>query len=91
MDGGDESVTNDLAYVCGGLLALAVTRVNGAAKNRHKRDRGRRSEGGQLGQRLLFPTSLHGGGDVHRLAIFGDGAAGDIDAALFQIVDDIIV
>ncbi|CUW84793.1 hypothetical protein AGR1B_Cc120610 [Agrobacterium fabacearum S56] len=31
MDGGDESVTNDLAYVCGGLLALAVARVNGAA------------------------------------------------------------
>lgn len=82
MDGGDESVTNDLAYVCGGLLALAATRVNGAAKNRHKRDRVHRSEGGQPGKSLLFPASLHGGGDVHRLAIFGDGAAGEIDTVL---------
>ena len=91
MDGGDESVTNDLAYVCGGLLAPGVARVNGAAKNRPKRERARCSEGGKLGLRLLFPAPLHGGGDVHRLAIFGDGTAGDIDTALFQIVDDIIV
>src|SRR5207249_1060661 len=35
--------------------------------------------------------SLPGGGDVEDLAVLGDGAPGQVDALLFELVDDLIV
>ena len=40
---------------------------------------------------LLVPPALHRGRNPHRLAIFGDRAAGDIDAGAAQNVDDGVV
>ena len=39
----------------------------------------------------LLAPALHRRGNVHRLAIFGDRAAGKIDTAVLQGVDDIVV
>jgi len=47
--------------------------------------------GRDLGHRPFFPPALDGGGDVHRLAVFRDRPAGDVDTALLQDIDDIIV
>lgn len=47
--------------------------------------------GRDLGHRPFFPAALDRGGDVHRLAIFRHRPAGDIDAALLQDIDDIVV
>jgi hypothetical protein len=40
---------------------------------------------------LLFAAALHRGGNAHRLAIFRDGAARDVDAGLAQLLDDGVV
>src|SRR5215813_7906565 len=40
---------------------------------------------------LLFPAPLHRGGDAHRLAVFGHGAARDVDASATQLFHDRIV
>lgn len=42
-------------------------------------------------QGALFPAPLDGGGDVHCFAIFGNRAAGKLDAAVFQAFDNIVV
>ena len=43
------------------------------------------------GRHLLLAPALHGGGDAQRLAVFGDGAAGDVDAVALQLLDDLVV
>src|SRR6185295_11050334 len=38
-----------------------------------------------------FPPSLHGGWDAHRLAVFGDRPARDLDAGLLEHLDDDVI
>ena len=42
-------------------------------------------------RRLLFPPALHRGRNPHRLAIFCDRSAGDVDAGLAQLLHDGVV
>src|SRR5215207_8106893 len=42
-------------------------------------------------RRVLLPPPLHRRGDAHRLPVFCDGAAGDVDTGFTQLVDDGVV
>src|SRR5262244_4434848 len=58
-------------------------------------DLGTRSGGARVrsaneGNLLLAPT-LHRGRDLHRLTVFRDGAAGDVDPGGAQLLDDGVV
>src|SRR5215475_2835542 len=54
---------------------------------------GRRREVASLfaGRRLVFDTALMRAGDTHVFAIFGNGAASDVDAVVVELLGDLLV
>ena len=72
-------------FTCPGPCCLNARNSPGRRVNASKRLSGRLQpamrSGVRRGQRLLFAPALHRGGNSHRLAILGDGAARDVDAA----------
>ena len=47
--------------------------------------------GSDTRRHLLLAAALHRGRNAQRLAIFGDGAAGDVDAVALQVFDELVV
>src|SRR5262249_33617926 len=75
----------------GGSYTLAPTGYHNGVRPRGSDTAQIRSILLQSRRHLLGAAALDRGGDAQRLAILGGGAAGDVDAVLLQVVDELVV